>query len=488
MRLSTSHRARQSALFVGGTKLPLDPSRGLGNDGSSPWTTSGSSATALCMSAHTSWPMARILPSTTATAMLTSASPGVGFLKLLLAFVSGGLFFSTAIAAVTACYAIGLDNVKRVWDIVKLVLRSVWISFTLALSAAKIALRQDGSWKWKEAWQVLKARLAETRQKAAEGVQAIRQEASLYAAAVGAPGLIVLQYVVDRLFPLSLAAAMEESLQDTLQTVKNRNVKKLTLVSFGIGKKTPKLEAARVYDLGDKGMAFDCDMEWNSQVSAVINLYTAGGLARLPVEIKNIRFDGVVRVILAPLTKAPPGFGAILVSLPSVPKIGLDVRIAGGDITRIPWLRSELMNAIQKGIADELLWPRRIVIPSTLPTATKPKPLLSKAELDLLVSTDPLLRAEKALQERPILRDQMEDAQSDVKALRKLTKIFFNPKEDANGTGHTTENPAGIAEGSELGDKTGNAPHVTSIDLRKHMATIQNGVLLGPIFQSFQQR
>jgi hypothetical protein len=24
--------------------------------------------------------------------------------------------------------------------------------------------------------------------------------------------------------------------------------------------------------------------------------------------------------------------------------------------------------------------------------------------------------------------------------------------------------------------------------LRKHMATIQNGVLLGPIFQSFQQR
>jgi hypothetical protein len=146
------------------------------------------------------------------------------------------------------------------------------------------------------------------------------------------------------------------------------------------------------------------------------------------------------------------------------------------------------MNAIQKGIADELLWPRRIVIPSTLPTATKPKPLLSKAELDLLVSTDPLLRAEKALQERPILRDQMEDAQSDVKALRKLTKIFFNPKEDANGTGHTTENPAGIAEGSELGDKTGNAPHVTSIDLRKHMATIQNGVLLGPIFQSFQQR
>eukprot|EP00978_Attheya_sp_CCMP212_P040148 scaffold216092_cov61-Attheya_sp.AAC.1 len=56
-------------------------------------------------------------------------------------------------------------------------------------------------------------------------------------------------------------------------------------------------------------------------------------LARVPVSIRTVSFNGVLRILLSPLIKEQPGFGALLVSLPSLPKIGLDVRVAGGEIT-----------------------------------------------------------------------------------------------------------------------------------------------------------
>uniref|UniRef100_A0A7S3L0T0 Uncharacterized protein n=1 Tax=Amphora coffeiformis TaxID=265554 RepID=A0A7S3L0T0_9STRA len=82
------------------------------------------------------------LAATTTTTMIATTGSGsaVGFFKLLTAFVLGGLFFSTAIAAVSAVYAVGYQNVKVLWDVVKAVLQAVWVSFTAALSAAKAAL------------------------------------------------------------------------------------------------------------------------------------------------------------------------------------------------------------------------------------------------------------------------------------------------------------------------------------------------------------
>ena len=40
----------------------------------------------------------------------------------------------------------------------------------------------------------------------------------------GAPGLLALQYVVDRLTPFTLAAALEQSLKETLRDVRSSQV------------------------------------------------------------------------------------------------------------------------------------------------------------------------------------------------------------------------------------------------------------------------
>jgi hypothetical protein len=88
---------------------------------------------------------------------------------------------------------------------------------------------------------LLKATLPETRQAAIQGVEAIRLEADLYSAAVAAPGLLPLQYTLNRLMPYTMAALMEENLKSTLSDVKNTyHVRKLTLQEFSASSSAPR--------------------------------------------------------------------------------------------------------------------------------------------------------------------------------------------------------------------------------------------------------
>eukprot|EP00980_Cylindrotheca_fusiformis_P021742 scaffold8569_cov139-Cylindrotheca_fusiformis.AAC.12 len=355
----------------------------------------------------------------------TIAPHSVSFLKILFAFISGGLFFSTALAGIASCYAFGVDNVKRFIDISLVILQKVWITFTLGLGATKLALLggdKDESlddvskrvrWQWKSAWEVLKEQLRETRQTAARGVEALRQEAKLYTAAVGAPGLIPLQYTLDRLMPLGLATILEDAVKDSLRNMpKQPTIRKITLSSFDIGSMFPVLEAARVYDV-DNAIAFDYDVRWRSELEATVKVHTA--LARVPVVLKNLNFRGVMRVVLTPLTKTPPGYGAMLLSFPTTPKISFDIRILGSEI---PFLKQEITNAIYKTIDEEWIWPKRNVFPSMKNGGQQP--ILSRQELLDLKSTDPLLEAQETLRaQQPMLKSFDEKTENNEKKQKK---------------------------------------------------------------------
>jgi hypothetical protein len=388
---------------------------------------------------------------------LAVATTGTGgFFQLLVAFCLGGLFFSTVIAAVSACYAVGMENVRFLGDILSAILHAIWLSFTAALGTAKATLllaasssssseeedTKKASWQWRQAWRVLKQELVKTRQTAAEGVAVLREEAALYAGVVGAPGLIPLQYVIDRFLPFAIAGALETSLKESLADMpqKTRSITAIKLTDFCVGSKSPQLEAARAYELGEDGVAFDCEIDWPSDMQVKLTVYTAAGLARIPVVVKNIQFTGVLRVIFTPLVKQAPGYGAVLVSFPrKAPNIGLDVRVAGGDITRIPWLRSEVVSAIQKGIADELLWPKRVVVPTMVRgPGGREVPFLTKKELAQLATSDPLLVKEEALAARPVIRQQMEKSKPQLSSLKQQFKVFVNRK-PAQGEAETED-------------------------------------------------
>jgi len=332
------------------------------------------------------------------------------FIKLLLVFTAGGLFFSSVMAWCTASYAIGRDNMNRLSAMAGVVWENIWMTFTQGLSATKAALLAESDpstrrkLQWKDAWKVFLEKLRETRLRAVEGDNAMRREAKLYAAAVGPPGLIPLQYMIDRMMPYIIASGLEESLQSALDHMATQangsGANKATLYSFSAGDESPKLESARVYDLGSNAMAFDFDIAWDSSAEATIHVHAAGGLARLPVTLTNAKFHGPVRVVLTPLIKESPGFGATLMSFPTMPKINFDIRVAGGEVTKIvPRLRAELVSSIEKSISESMIWPKRAVIPSV---CMSEKQVISRALLNDLKQNDPLLEAEKKLGTRPV--------------------------------------------------------------------------------------
>lgn len=377
------------------------------------------------------------LPSMLASIIAPHASPG--FFRLTLAFLAGGLFFSSILAIVASVAAIGRSNLQRVRQILRLVIRSVWNAFSGGFSDARKTLRKDGKWQWRDASRVLRDNWSATRRIAAEGVQAIRMERSMYFAAVGAPGLIPIQYAIDRLLPFSIATQMKQALEDTLDQVSNPNVRRLVLQEFDAGTIPPLLQAARVYDLGKEALAFDIDFVWRSNLTAKILVITKRFGFKVPVTIKDVRFAGTVRVQLTPLTKTPPGYGAALVSFPSVPEIGLNVNVAGGEVTKVPWLRDELLAGIEKSIESELLWPKRNVIPSKTFIAGG-RFILDRSDLEELTEHDPFLEAESKKGETPILKEYVESIQPDRSSLPGLLEVFVGDREQvfdsiSHGTG-----------------------------------------------------
>jgi uncharacterized protein YbcI len=436
-----------------------------------------------------------------------AAGAGPSFWKYLLVFTAGGLFFSSAIAAAYAITGLGMENVKRIVDIIGLVLQRVWISFTVGLGATKMALlgkdhddddenddgsetmqvsgdaselvdldkadmppeteaggrfvladtsplakdssgtdevgdeeedkskkKPKGKLKWGNAWTVLKKQLAETKRTATEGFKAMRQEKTLYTALVGQQGLVPIQYAVAKLLPFSVTTVIENAIRDTLKNIKpSKVIKKMTLKNFSAGRVPPAFVAARAYDV-ENAIAIDFDVKWASEVEATFIVFAAGGFAKFPVSIKDLKFSGVIRMILTPLTQEPPGYGALLVSFPTPPQLSLDVKILGGEVTKVPFLRREITSALQKSIQEELLWPRRNVVPML----DKGKQILDRADLQKLARTDPFLELEQVLAKsnEPMVKDIRERLQ----AKDDLDSPFINildELENASGTNVT---------------------------------------------------
>ena len=109
-----------------------------------------------------------------------------------------------------------------------------------------------------------------------------------------------------------------------------------------MGTAPPRMLAARAYDVGPDAMAFDVDVQWESELVAEIEMVTKPLGARVPVSVRNVRFEGTVRAVLTPLVAGGPGYGAMLLSLPAPPALKMEVRVVGGEITKVPWLKLEL--------------------------------------------------------------------------------------------------------------------------------------------------
>lgn len=316
-------------------------------------------------------------------------------IQMLVAFVLGGIFMSMAQSVAT-----NRETTLRTGKPLHVIIvRQIWGFCTLGYLEMRAFLR--GEWTWRQAWQHFRDKFQEARLAIQRRVQNLRHETKADSArnskSVGIPGLVPIQYVLDRLMPFSIQYQMETSLKTVLSEIKNPTIRRIELRDFWGGQTAPQLQSARVYDLGrSDAMAFDFDVVWNSELSAQIDLYTKALGVKIPVQVSDVVFRGPVRLQLSPLTNRPPGFGAVLLSLMEIPTVSLDVRVAGTDILNVSWLKDEMLRGIQYVLEDECLWPKRIIIPQQ--TATTTSMILTKSELELLKDDHPFasLLEEKA--------------------------------------------------------------------------------------------
>lgn len=136
----------------------------------------------------------------------------------------------------------------------------------------------------------------------------------------------------------------------------------LKFSKFTLGTVAPQFTGVSVLENGGDGITMELEMQWDGNPSIVLDIKTRIGVG-LPVQVKNIGFTGVFRLIFKPLVDEFPCFGAVCFSLREKKKLDFTLKIVGGDISAIPGIADALEGTIRDAIEDSITWPVRKVIP-----------------------------------------------------------------------------------------------------------------------------
>ena len=140
--------------------------------------------------------------------------------------------------------------------------------------------------------------------------------------------------------------------------------------------------AIKLYDTPPQQIVVDLETEWDSNALLRLGVsFTEGGSLYAPVEVADIRFQGVIRIVFSPMLLSPPYVGAMTFSAAMAPNIDFRIKVLGGEVSAIPGLRETLQVRKEQGrmtcqrvndvCAQEyatsllnatFLWPTRILV------------------------------------------------------------------------------------------------------------------------------
>ncbi|XP_026454630.1 synaptotagmin-5-like isoform X2 [Papaver somniferum] len=106
----------------------------------------------------------------------------------------------------------------------------------------------------------------------------------------------------------------------------------------------------------------ELEMQWDGNPSIVLDIKTKLGVS-LPIQVKNIGFTGVFRLMFKPLVNEFPCFGAVCYSLRHKKKLDFTLKVVGGDVSSIPGISDAIESTIRDAIEDSITWPVRKIIP-----------------------------------------------------------------------------------------------------------------------------
>ncbi|XP_047338397.1 synaptotagmin-4-like isoform X2 [Impatiens glandulifera] len=171
-----------------------------------------------------------------------------------------------------------------------------------------------------------------------------------------------------KIWPYINEAASElirSSVEPILEQYRPVVLASLKFSKLTLGTVAPQFTGISILEGDDKGITVELEMKWDGNPKIVLDIKTRVGLS-LPIEVKNIAFTGVFRLIFSPLVDEFPCFGAVCYSLREKKRMDLTLKVIGGDISAIPGIAEAIEETLRDAVEDSITWPVRNII-SILP-------------------------------------------------------------------------------------------------------------------------
>ncbi|KAJ6435782.1 hypothetical protein OIU84_000911 [Salix udensis] len=170
---------------------------------------------------------------------------------------------------------------------------------------------------------------------------------------------------LTKLWPNVDAAAsglIKASVEPVLEQYRPFILSSLKFSKFTLGTVAPQFTGVSIIEDGGNGITMELEMNWDGNPSIILGIKTRFGVS-LPVQVKDIGFTGVFRLIFKPLVPEFPCFGAVCYSLRQKKKMDFTLKVIGGDISAIPGLDDAIQETIRNAVEDSITWPVRKVVP-----------------------------------------------------------------------------------------------------------------------------
>lgn len=168
-----------------------------------------------------------------------------------------------------------------------------------------------------------------------------------------------------KIWPYVNEAASElirTSVEPVLEQYRSAILASLKFSKLTLGTVAPQFTGVTIIEDDSSGITMELELQWDGNPSIILDIRTRLGVA-LPIQVKNIGFTGVFRLIFKPLVEEFPCFGAVSFSLREKKKLDFTLKVSGGEISSIPGISDAIEETIHDAIEDSLIWPVRKVIP-----------------------------------------------------------------------------------------------------------------------------
>ncbi|GAB4836805.1 Synaptotagmin-4 [Ancistrocladus abbreviatus] len=155
---------------------------------------------------------------------------------------------------------------------------------------------------------------------------------------------------LDKLWPYINEAASElirTSVEPILEQYTPSILDSLKFSKLTLGTVAPQFTGVRILDGKPDEIIMELEMQWDGDPNVVLDIKTLVGVA-LPIQVKNIGFTGIFRLIFKPLVDEFPCFAAVSYSLRQKKQLDFTLKVIGRELSAVPGISDALDVSVEK--------------------------------------------------------------------------------------------------------------------------------------------